>query len=199
MASLRQRLLLPILLAVGLFSVAAYARPGLHFHPCNTLLISYSFSIDSQNPNPNLNSKPNSPQFLTIFTHFTQFKPRPSRIFVDRPNFLLPDDEPEIRRPRFFPRSSPSSVVSSLRDRTKDIISVVVALLFGVGCGFLTAATMYLAWSLFSNRFYDLSNSYDDDDDDDQDDDDASPKKMGYLKIPAADAAVAPASEKAAV
>ncbi|KAG2722800.1 hypothetical protein I3760_02G142900 [Carya illinoinensis] len=34
---------------------------------------------------------------------------------------------------------------SSLRDRTKDILSVVVALLFGVGCGALTAATMYLA------------------------------------------------------
>ncbi|KAK7850303.1 hypothetical protein CFP56_001151 [Quercus suber] len=42
---------------------------------------------------------------------------------------------------------------SSLRDRTKDILSVIIALLFGVGCRAFIAATMYLTWSLFSHRF----------------------------------------------
>lgn len=81
---------------------------------------------------------------------------------------------------------------SSLRDRTKDILSVVVALLFGVGCGALTAATMYMVWSLFSNR-YDYHDSYDDDyvAEDEID----SPKKMGYVKIPAIESAPAPAKE----
>lgn len=71
---------------------------------------------------------------------------------------------------------------SSIRDRTRDIMSVVGALLFGVGCGALTAATMYLIWFLFSpNRF-----EFDDSDDDSFDDidDDGAPKKMGYMTIP---------------
>ncbi|PIA60687.1 hypothetical protein AQUCO_00300300v1 [Aquilegia coerulea] len=65
-------------------------------------------------------------------------------------------------------------VTSSLRDRTKDILSVVVALLFGVGCGALTSATMYLAWTLITNHDSDFSS----------DDEDVNPKKMGYCKIP---------------
>lgn len=72
---------------------------------------------------------------------------------------------------------------SSIRDRTRDIMSVVGALLFGVGCGALTAATMYLIWSLFSPVRFDLDDS-DDDGFDDSDDDGASPKKMGYSTIP---------------
>ncbi|KAF9603578.1 hypothetical protein IFM89_037077 [Coptis chinensis] len=84
--------------------------------------------------------------------------------------------------------NKPNVVTSSLRERTKDILSVVVALLFGVGCGALTSATMYLAWSLITNRF---EESHDDGDFSD-DDDVASFKKMGYCKIPD-DAAKAPA------
>lgn len=70
-----------------------------------------------------------------------------------------------------------------------------MALLFGVGCGALTAATMYLIWSLFSNR-YDYHASYDDYvDADDNGDGVDSPKKMGYVKIPATEFAPAPAKE----
>ncbi|CAI9753284.1 unnamed protein product [Fraxinus pennsylvanica] len=75
-----------------------------------------------------------------------------------------------------------SSVSSSIRDRTKDIMSVVGALLFGVGCGVLTAAAMYFVWSPFSpHRFdFDDDSSFSSDDDDDI----TSSKKMGYLAIP---------------
>lgn len=71
---------------------------------------------------------------------------------------------------------------SSIRDRTRDIMNVVGALLFGVGCGALTAAAMYLLWSFFSpNRF-----EYDDSDDDTfyDIDDEGTPNKMGYMTIP---------------
>ncbi|KAL0371103.1 UNVERIFIED_CONTAM: hypothetical protein Sangu_0428400 [Sesamum angustifolium] len=65
-------------------------------------------------------------------------------------------------------------------------MSVVGALLFGVGCGALTAATMYFVWSLFSPGrfdFDDISSSSSDDDDDD--DVTAAKKKLGYVSIPA--------------
>lgn len=64
---------------------------------------------------------------------------------------------------------------------------VVVGLLFGVGCGALTAATMYLAWSLVSSR-YDVCGSNDFDYEDEEYDDIESPKKMGYASVPLAPA-----------
>lgn len=71
---------------------------------------------------------------------------------------------------------------SSIRDRTKDIMSVVGALLFGVGCGALTAATMFLIWSLFSPHRFEFEDS--DDDADDDDDDKKSHQKVAYVTIP---------------
>lgn len=67
-----------------------------------------------------------------------------------------------------------------------DIMSVVGALLFGVGCGALTASTMYLIWSLFSPNRFEFADS--DDEYDEEDFDDVSPKKMGYVAVPAASA-----------
>lgn len=58
---------------------------------------------------------------------------------------------------------------------------VVGALLFGVGCGALTAATMYLIWSLFWPNSFDFDDS---DDDFDAEDDGFDVKKMGYVAIP---------------
>ncbi|KAK7290298.1 hypothetical protein RIF29_04611 [Crotalaria pallida] len=73
---------------------------------------------------------------------------------------------------------------SSLRDRTKDILSVVLALLVGLGCGAVTASAMYLVWSAFSgHRDY----SYEDFDSSDEDSEIETPKKSGYVKIPAAE------------
>ena len=120
-----------------------------------------------------------------------------AEIFIDR---ALPGQETEeefeiqrrdsqIRAPFGFP----SYDFSSLRDRTKDILSVVVALLFGVGCGALTAATMYFVWSVFSNR--NDYHAFDDYADDDREEEIESPKKMGYVKIPAAESVPAPAKE----
>lgn len=57
-------------------------------------------------------------------------------------------------------------------------MSVVGALLFGVACGALTAATMYFLWALFSTgrfEFDDISSS--------DDDDATTAKKFGYVAI----------------
>lgn len=75
-----------------------------------------------------------------------------------------------------FPVELYSSVRSSIRDRTKDIMGFMGAMLLGAGCGALTAAIMYLIWYLFWPTTYDYEYS--------DDDDDASPKKMGYVVIP---------------
>ncbi|KAL5715316.1 hypothetical protein ACHQM5_017151 [Ranunculus cassubicifolius] len=182
-----------LILIITFFAIGANARPGVHFHPCKTLFIS-SFTITSsnlqQNPNPNSNLNQNSPRFFTIFDFYpTQ---QPLEIFIERRttfdsnNFLLPRSNPI----RFEKPETPKSILpydsfgfSSLRERTKDIFSVVAALLFGVGCGALTSATMYLAWSLITNR-YDARGDDVDVDFSDEDDEVFSPKKMGYCNIP---------------
>ncbi|KAK9285482.1 hypothetical protein L1049_024676 [Liquidambar formosana] len=206
MASTTQRLVvLRLSILLGLLSISANARP------CKTLFISsYSFTFKphfyrnpdllDQNPNPNLAFQNPSEGSVTFFTEIRQFNPKPSEIvFHNGVRFPIPLRlvDPDVAELEPRPASSgffSSAGFDSLRDRTKDVLSVVVALLFGVGCGALTAATMYLAWSLFSNR-YEFRSSFDEFDDEDDIDDDVSPKKMGYVKIPA-DAAPVPAPAK---
>ncbi|XWS75317.1 hypothetical protein CRYUN_Cryun01aG0076000 [Craigia yunnanensis] len=122
--------------------------------PCKTVLVS-SYSFSFQNPNDPSSSA--SSGIVTVFTEIRQLNPIPS--------------DPK-----------PSHVLSSLRERSRDILSVVVALLFGVGCGALTAATLYLVWTLFSARF-DYHRAYLEEED--ESDEEFSPKKMGYVNIPA--------------
>ena len=186
MASSTQRLLLALTIFIGVLSISASGRP------CKTLFISsYSIHFNPRNPNPN---SENPAGFVTIFTEIRQFSPRRPLIFLDHPILPSMDDREQhlIHEPKR--RVLPFEYdFSSLRDRTKDILSVVVALLFGVGCGSLTAVTMYLVWSLFANR-HDSRNSYEEFSDVDDHDDDLSPKKMGYEKmgyekIPAKEAA----------
>ncbi|KAJ7960001.1 putative Transmembrane protein [Quillaja saponaria] len=186
------RLQISILLGLLSLSISATARP------CKTLFISsYSFSFkEPHGDNHHFTHQNPSAGFVTIFTQIRPLKP----IFVNNNDKSTLETEIFFDRPRLFPtfeeRPIPEEVgiqrrssqlrpfglstydFSSLRDRTKDILSVVVALLFGVGCGALTAATMYLAWSLFSNRYeYHSFDDYVDGDYKDEEID--SPKKMG--------------------
>ncbi|XP_062004439.1 uncharacterized protein LOC133721750 [Rosa rugosa] len=172
MASTSQRPLLIALLILSILAISATARP------CKTLFIS-SYSVSLRR----LPSSSSSSGFVTVVTEIRQLKP----IRFDDAVMVQPDDAAaadEARQPqqRTMPLLPLSTDLTSLRDRTKDILSVVVALLFGVGCGALTAATMYLAWSLFSTRHDDGV-------------DDVSPKKMGYVKIPEAVVDSAPVKE----
>lgn len=140
--------------AVTIVAVGLLSISATAARPCKTFLVS-SYSFSFQNPNDPSSSA--SSGFVTVFTEIRQLN-------------LIPAD----------PKSS-SYVLSSLRERSRDILSVVVALLFGVGCGALTAATLYLVWTLFSARFEYNRASFEEDESDEE----FSPKKMGYVKIPA--------------
>ncbi|MGI4406661.1 hypothetical protein ACR2V0_28755, partial [Klebsiella pneumoniae] len=135
--------------------------------------------------NPNLHLQ--NPAVTIFFTEFRELHTKPAfiashpTIFVDRATV---DEE---NRP--LPFGFYSAVGASFRDRTKDILSVVGSLLFGVGCGAITATTLYLMWSLFAGNRFDFRDSddeYDEEDSDDGEYDDVSPKKMGYVAIPVA-------------
>ncbi|OIW02626.1 hypothetical protein TanjilG_24077 [Lupinus angustifolius] len=158
------RLQLAVIIAVIALSVTATARPSRTF-----LISSYSFSDPSTSA-----TVTEIQSFIPVY--IATFKPSFSgQIFVDH----------HRRAPYGFYAYD----FSSLRQRTNDILSVVVALLFGVGCGALTATTMYLAWSIFANRYEDYSSSYDHFLDD-SDEKIESPKKIGFQKIPASREAV---------
>ncbi|XP_010553879.1 PREDICTED: uncharacterized protein LOC104823831 [Tarenaya hassleriana] len=173
---------LRLAIVVGFLAISTAAA-----RPCKTFLISsYSVSITPENPSPNFDGEPNfsSTRFVTVFTirRFTSHHFRPY-LFHRRhdgggflPSAIVRSSE--ASRPQFSSSFIPKN---TLRDRTRDILSIFVALLFGVGCGALTGATMYLVWALVAN-----SHGYNFEDEDYETDgyDDSTPKKMGYVKIP---------------
>eukprot|EP00262_Sarcandra_glabra_P004429 TRINITY_DN1544_c0_g5_i2.p1 TRINITY_DN1544_c0_g5~~TRINITY_DN1544_c0_g5_i2.p1 ORF type:complete len:205 (+),score=17.29 TRINITY_DN1544_c0_g5_i2:130-744(+) len=179
---------------LAISAIKANARPGPHFHPCKTLFISYTISSFKRPIEiPNSVNDQNPSAFLSIYSEFKQLEPTKPIRHPRFPDLLIERSEIPDRRPiRFasFDRHKPEQIpqhaaYSSLRERTKDILSVVGALLFGVSCGALTSATMYLAWYLITNRYDFHESDGEDDVDDDEDDDVAAQKKMGYVKIPA--------------
>ena len=164
------------LLLLSLLS-GAVARPG----PCKTLFISYT--ITSSDPTLDLSTADPSP--YASFAVFRIVRPL-------RPYYYSASSFHSLRRPIRLDRphidSDPAvAAISSLQERAKDILFVVVGLLFGVGCGALTAATIYLAWSLVMNRYEVCGSEGFSDGEEDE-----SPKKMGYVKI----AGPAPAAVK---
>ncbi|XP_028105109.1 uncharacterized protein LOC114304148, partial [Camellia sinensis] len=185
--SSHHRLLLQLSILLGLLALSATARPGRHFHPCKTLIFfsasSSSSSSDSLDQNPNFS--PQNPSITVFFTEIREIHPKPTTFVSSYPTVIVDratvDDveEHDDNRPLPFGLYS-----SSFRDRTKDILSVVGSLLFGVGCGALTAATLYLIWSLFAPNRFDFRDSDGEfDDDDDDDDDDVNPKKIGTTQV----------------
>ncbi|XP_010933269.1 uncharacterized protein [Elaeis guineensis] len=186
-----------LLLAVlSLLSAAATARPGAHFHPCNTLLISYTISSSSSSSSGGSlvgePAKTHPTGFFAVYRIVTPFPP----LFAASSFGDLYIRPAQIRRPDLPRRAAalPTEPIatafgfSSLQERAKDILVVVVGLLFGVGCGALTAATMYLIWSLVTNR-YEICGA--DGYSEDEEEVDESPKKSGYVKIPATEPAPA--------
>ncbi|KAL1215182.1 hypothetical protein V5N11_016950 [Cardamine amara subsp. amara] len=178
-------LLLTITIIVTFLSISTTARP------CKTFLISsYSLSITPENPN--LESDFTSTRFVTVFTIRRLNPYHTIPIFVNRHGSLPSTvEKPQISSQLSLPFIS-ENINNSFKDRTRDILSVVVALLFGVGCGALTAATMYLVWALVVNRH---SSDFEDDDYENEESDAASLKKLGYVKIP--DPVPAPVKEAA--
>lgn len=160
-------LLLPLLLLLS----AADARP------CKTLFISsfyYSFPTTDR---PSLQIRASS--FTVYRVSRSDLQPTLSRTI----SFHRPLVSHAAVADEGFP-------FGSLRERARDIMAVVVGLLFGVGCGALTAAIIYCVWSVVTNRFdFCFSAS-----DDLEEDEVPSPKKMGYVTISAVEP-VAPIKE----
>nr|XP_009412417.1 PREDICTED: uncharacterized protein LOC103993904 [Musa acuminata subsp. malaccensis] len=168
-----------LLLAVlSLFSAYADARPGVPFHPCNTVFVTYTITTTASDDDalPGLHRTSGFVSVYRIIAPILTFHHDPRPAMIPRPVLL---------RRREVASAEPAALgFSSLQDRAKDILVVVVGLLFGVGCGALTAATMCLAWSLVTHR-HEICGS--DEYSDDEEGADESPKKAGYVKIPAAD------------
>ncbi|KAF8114921.1 hypothetical protein N665_0031s0011 [Sinapis alba] len=163
-----------LLLAIIVSSLSIIAA-----RPCKTFLISsYSLSITPENPNLESQSDLSSTRFVTVFTIRRLYPRRIVPFFVNRRHGFLP---PAIEKPQIQEDHPQLPFSENIKDRTRDILSVVVALLFGAGCGALTAATMYLVWALVVNRHgYD----FEEDDYENEESDAASLKKLGYVKIP---------------
>uniref|UniRef100_A0ACD5WGP3 Uncharacterized protein n=1 Tax=Avena sativa TaxID=4498 RepID=A0ACD5WGP3_AVESA len=159
--------LLFLLAAVSLLaaSPAASARPCGH---AQTLLISFS-SFSRPNPDP---ANP-SPLTTTVVTVLRVRRLGP-HLQIRRPAEPLP---------AAVAASANTAAASSFQERAKDILVVVSGLLFGFGCGALTAASMYLVWSLLaSTGASPYGEVYSDDEEEDVSDSE-SPKKAGYVII----------------
>ncbi|KAL5209258.1 hypothetical protein ABZP36_004881 [Zizania latifolia] len=151
-----------LILAVAAAMALLAASPAVAGRPCGhaqTLLISFS-SVSRPNPDP---TNP-APLTTTVVT-------------VLRVRRLGPHQPLQIRRSDPLPAVSDAS--SSVQERAKDILVVVSGLLFGFGCGALTAMTMYLVWSLLAST---CASSYGEDEDDELSDSER-PKKAGYVII----------------
>ncbi|ERN09514.1 uncharacterized protein LOC18437667 [Amborella trichopoda] len=175
-----------VLSLLSFLSVGALARPGLHFHPCKSYYVSFSYTLSSPktldqiplepNPRPNLRpgfaSNHKLPFSFFIYREINGIYPKPVEFMAHNDLYLVSRRDPSAFR-GIKPYEREFRFTNSLRERTKDILSVIIALLFGLGCGALTSATMYLAWSLITNRYEgSASEEYEGADD------------AGYVKIP---------------
>ncbi|KAL6505376.1 hypothetical protein OROGR_025193 [Orobanche gracilis] len=184
---------LPLLL-LSLFAATAYARPCktlFYFSSITTTSTYHPYNSLPRNPNPNSLIGNQNPRYLTlIFTSTaTPSSDRLPYINSDSDAASAFNDNPQsspMMTSFNFPLKFYSSASSSMRKRSKDIMSVVGALLFGFGCGALTAAIMYFVRALFSPSRFDFGgvSSSSDDDGDDNDDIASAKKKLGYLAIP---------------
>ncbi|KAK4441452.1 hypothetical protein Salat_0480100 [Sesamum alatum] len=178
---------LRFLVVVFFLAATASARPckTIFYFSATTTTTYYPLNSLNANPNPNSLLPGQNPRYLTfIFTTTTRFPSHRPFLNFDSNDQLDEDSQSSVMTSSDFPLKFYSSVSSSMRDRTRDIMGVVGALLFGVGCGALTAAAIYFLWALFTTHrvdFDDLSSSSSDDDDDD---DVTVSKKLGYVAIP---------------
>ncbi|KAI3717082.1 hypothetical protein L1987_68429 [Smallanthus sonchifolius] len=166
---------------VGVLVISSTARPCKTIFFITTSSSSSSFYPTDDHHLRNPNFAVQNPSFTFFITEIHEFRRTRSftrPIFTDLAVKPSPNDVASSKRYRY--------ASSSFHDRTMDIMSIVGALLFGAGCGALTAATMYLIWSLFSNRRLDFASDSDEDEYYDVEDD-VSPNKNGYAAIPSKD------------
>ncbi|KAL1539945.1 hypothetical protein AAHA92_24368 [Salvia divinorum] len=182
---------LPLLLFFSLIAATSSARPCktiFYFSATATTTTTttyYPFHSLPANPNPHSALRRLNPRYVTFIFTSTAPKPfsghRPSLDLKSDPSSNADSHSSPAMTSSAFPLNFYSPVSSSIRDRTTDVMSVVGALLFGVGCGALTGAVMYFLWALFSPGRFDVDDVSDDEDDDVA----AIKKRLVYVSIPA--------------
>ncbi|CAH1437074.1 unnamed protein product [Lactuca virosa] len=165
---------------ITVFAISATARP------CKTIFFITS-SSQSQSHDP---TATNSHRLTFFFTQIRQFHRS-----VDSSSS---DDVLTSHSQTYYSSSYASSVKTSIRDRTMAIMSIVDALLFGVGCGALTAATMYLIWSIFFSRWFDFSGDSDEEEEFHYhvEEPHIRPDEIARVDIPGASKPVPPSAEE---
>ncbi|KAD6796148.1 hypothetical protein R6Q59_019986 [Mikania micrantha] len=192
MASSTTTGLLLLSIVIGVFAISAAARPcktiffitSSSHHPAGDLFLPKPHFQLIRNPN-------NSPRLTFFVTEFREFQrtgslPRP--ILIDRSVVLSSSSDVVSSEPYY----SASTVKTSIRERTMDVVSIAGAVLFGVGCGALTAATMYLFWSLFAPRQFEFESDSESGDEED----DVSPNNNVYFAVSAASKEVPPTADE---
>uniref|UniRef100_A0A452YGN6 Uncharacterized protein n=3 Tax=Triticinae TaxID=1648030 RepID=A0A452YGN6_AEGTS len=190
-AAMADRLVLLVLVVAA--ASLTVASPVAAARPCNTLFI----SSHSANANPSNDPDHRSPLTTTVVTvfrirrfgpHFlrTQGHAHPHLNHHHRHHLHSIPANIQIRRPELpeLPHSA-AGVAASIQERVKDILVVLVGILFGLGCGALTAASMYLVWSVIAGPG---ASSHYDELYGDEASDSESPKKVGYVIIPGVEA-----------
>lgn len=171
-------LLLLVLVAASIF--AADARP------CHTFFV--SFPAD---PNPTGDGAVHhrlAPHVATVVAVFRvrRLGPHLPRHHQDHRHHHLHSipANVQIRGPELpRPAAAAGAAVAGDQDHPREVLVVVVGLLFGVACGALTAASLYLVWSVLAGPV--ASSPYDElyGEEDEDVSDTESPKKVGYVII----------------
>ncbi|KAJ6839392.1 putative proline-rich receptor-like protein kinase PERK13 [Iris pallida] len=175
-----------LLLLISLLSVLPLLSSA---RPCKTLFVSYTFSSGDD-----VVGTTTSP--VRFFSVYRVVSPRPIR-FAESDTVEDGPRRPALRlaHPQ-RPHAAVAAGRSSLVDSARDILVVLAGLLFGVGCGAITAATMYLAWSLVVNQHQICGARGDDSDGDYAYEAADSPKKAGYVTMVQEPLLAAPAATK---
>ncbi|OEL14688.1 hypothetical protein BAE44_0024296 [Dichanthelium oligosanthes] len=169
-----------------LLTVAAASLLVADARPCRTFLV--AFPADP-NPNPgsgdgavhHYRSVPHIASVITVF-RVRRLGPHLPHGHGNRNHHHLHSipANVQIRRPE-LPHLAHAAAPGP-QERARDILVVVVGLLFGVACGALTAASVYLVWSMVAGAA--AASPYDElYDDEDEASDTESPKKVGYVII----------------
>ncbi|CAN6287937.1 unnamed protein product [Urochloa humidicola] len=165
-----------------LLAVAAASLLSADARPCHTFLV--AFPADP-NPNPSagaVHHLRSAPHVATVVTVFRVRRLGPHLRHGHR-NYHHLHSIPanvQIRHPE-LPHPARAAAAGP-QERARDILVVVVGLLFGVACGALTAASVYLVWSMVAGAA--AASPYDElYDDEDEASGTESPKKVGYVII----------------
>ncbi|PAN46810.1 hypothetical protein GQ55_9G208100 [Panicum hallii var. hallii] len=167
-----------------LLAVAAASLLAADARPCRTFLV--AFPAD---PNPNPSDGDGAahhyrgvPHVATVVTVFRvrRLGPHLRHGHRNHPHLHSIPANVQIRRPE-LPHPAHAAAAGP-QERARDILVVVVGLLFGVACGALTAASVYLVWSMVAGAA--AASPYEElYDDGDEASDTESPKKVGYVVI----------------